>query len=798
MQQTAMDTSPGGQEDSPRGLFSVHDLQEGRARLASSSLRSASSRDDANDKVDAEVVAQNSSEHDAGRTPTSFARTIPLDVVQPKGTGKDLHVARGCALSADGSHAAFNCVDPDGFPFLAIFEIATTAPPVCLTVDREATWRTRDDSEQETPEETAGQTPPANRSRQKTIDRELDVESIWEELMETLKPPPAARGCSLSSSGRVAIAYGESGWIVVWRDVHHSHLNCEGHRKAEVIRPYDVSLSFKEEAHSRTINYCHFTGDEKRFISCADDMTVRIWNVEGEAVQCEGVLRGHTRAVRSCSMCNDGSVVVSCTHSTTSVWPVCRQPEKLTASLPRAYRERLSMSPVKSRSRSQTWSAGKDVTGCTVSRDGSLAVSCSATGQVVVWDVSDFAGWTPEKYETQYNLWLELSDLSSGEVSRTSSVANSSRPFARRVCILHETGAESTVRCALSADASRVIAFCKHSVVVWNIGSVSCEAKLEHGHKHEVTDTGCAVDATGQRVLTCARDKSVVWNLSAGNHVEELDIPYDDVPSLVEKISGCGCNVTLDGRILLRDKDAGMYLCVLAKQDATADVERQSRHSYRADQLRKPECNAARPEDHSLKNWLELCGVQRRSTDVVEEVIKDFFKPDAANQLSTIPLFSKHPKAQLDGLAKAMRTITYKKNAYIMKQGDPGNEIFICRKGRLSVYVTNKALPGGQQCVRLITAGEHFGEGGFLEASFKRSASIKATTEVECSCLSKADYYTVCSSSADTDDKLAQAGIEEKRKDEKVGRRKLQKYKSASTMRIQVAAEPPPAAPPAG
>jgi WD40 repeat protein len=272
-----MDRSAGGQEDSPRGLFSVQDLQEGRARLGrTSSLRSVSSRDDAND----EVVAQNSSEHDAGRT--SFARTIPLDVVQPKGTGKDLHVARGCALSADGSHAAFNCVDPGGFPFLAIFEIATKAPPVCLIVDREATWRTRDDSEQETPEETAGQTPPANRSRQKTIDRELDVESIWEELMETLKPPPAARGCSLSSSGRVAIAYGESGWIVVWRDVHHSHLNREGHPKAEVI---PASVSFKEEAHSRTINYCHFTGDEKRFISCADDMTVRIWNVEGEAVQ---------------------------------------------------------------------------------------------------------------------------------------------------------------------------------------------------------------------------------------------------------------------------------------------------------------------------------------------------------------------------------------------------------------------------------------------------------------------------------------------------------------------------------
>lgn len=95
-------------------------------------------------------------------------------------------------------------------------------------------------------------------------------------------------------------------------------------------------------------------------------------------------------------------------------------------------------------------------------------------------------------------------------------------------------------------------------------------------------------------------------------------------------------------------------------------------------------------------------------------------------------LFSNLALEQLLALEKIVRSNTYAKGSYIIKQGEAGSHLYIIDKGTVDVIINNKTV--GQ-----MTAGHHFGELALL-ANVPRKATIKANSEATLYIIDKVDF----------------------------------------------------------
>lgn len=66
----------------------------------------------------------------------------------------------------------------------------------------------------------------------------------------------------------------------------------------------------------------------------------------------------------------------------------------------------------------------------------------------------------------------------------------------------------------------------------------------------------------------------------------------------------------------------------------------------------------------------------------------------------------------------------------IVREGDPGNSFFLIKKGEVEVSKEDKFITK-------IVEGQYFGESVFNREEVKRSATIKAISEVECLSIEK-------------------------------------------------------------
>lgn len=105
--------------------------------------------------------------------------------------------------------------------------------------------------------------------------------------------------------------------------------------------------------------------------------------------------------------------------------------------------------------------------------------------------------------------------------------------------------------------------------------------------------------------------------------------------------------------------------------------------------------------------------------------------------LARVELLAALTAAEIETVNTHTRHETYARGQTIFREGDPGKELFIVTKGRVSAYI---GQPGGGD-IRLVTfaPGTVFGELAILDAG-PRSASVIAEDDVVCYVLSDAQF----------------------------------------------------------
>ena len=98
--------------------------------------------------------------------------------------------------------------------------------------------------------------------------------------------------------------------------------------------------------------------------------------------------------------------------------------------------------------------------------------------------------------------------------------------------------------------------------------------------------------------------------------------------------------------------------------------------------------------------------------------------------------FSKLSDQSIDMLSHKFTMVTFPKGTEVLKEGDPANEFYFVRQGRLEVTKNTKH---GLAKMSVISSGQGFGEVPLLTNSL-RSASVRALTDVVLYHLSKPDF----------------------------------------------------------
>ncbi|CAK0883906.1 unnamed protein product [Prorocentrum cordatum] len=105
---------------------------------------------------------------------------------------------------------------------------------------------------------------------------------------------------------------------------------------------------------------------------------------------------------------------------------------------------------------------------------------------------------------------------------------------------------------------------------------------------------------------------------------------------------------------------------------------------------------------------------------------------------SKVPLFSTLAPSELPLVAGAFSVVEYKEDEVIIKQGDPGRELFIIESGRVAV---NVQWPWLEDPVRVqeLEEGSYFGEEALLSGA-PRSASLVALEDCKLWVLERSDF----------------------------------------------------------
>ncbi|TME50423.1 MAG: Crp/Fnr family transcriptional regulator [Chloroflexi bacterium] len=103
---------------------------------------------------------------------------------------------------------------------------------------------------------------------------------------------------------------------------------------------------------------------------------------------------------------------------------------------------------------------------------------------------------------------------------------------------------------------------------------------------------------------------------------------------------------------------------------------------------------------------------------------------DPVAVLAESTLFRAVPPAELEALAPAATSRTFKKGNYIFRQGDLGNALYVVRRGQVKISRMGR---GGEEAVfAVLMAGDSFGEIALLSGDAERTADAQAMELTEC------------------------------------------------------------------
>jgi small-conductance mechanosensitive channel len=107
--------------------------------------------------------------------------------------------------------------------------------------------------------------------------------------------------------------------------------------------------------------------------------------------------------------------------------------------------------------------------------------------------------------------------------------------------------------------------------------------------------------------------------------------------------------------------------------------------------------------------------------------------------LSRVDVFRALDAGKIDRLSRRMRMIMYGPGEVVLRQGDPGDSLYVVRAGRVAVQV---GADGARKEVATLTAGQFFGEMSLMTGE-SRSATVVAKTDCECYIVDKESFQEV-------------------------------------------------------
>jgi MFS family permease len=119
--------------------------------------------------------------------------------------------------------------------------------------------------------------------------------------------------------------------------------------------------------------------------------------------------------------------------------------------------------------------------------------------------------------------------------------------------------------------------------------------------------------------------------------------------------------------------------------------------------------------------------------------------------LRAVPLFARLSLATLDKLAARLTLEEHPTGAVIMREGEPGDTLYIVQDGELSVYSQPPDAPRGEELgprVDTILAQDYFGEAALLREA-PRTATVRTDTRARLYRLGRADFQWLLARSAE-------------------------------------------------
>ena len=107
--------------------------------------------------------------------------------------------------------------------------------------------------------------------------------------------------------------------------------------------------------------------------------------------------------------------------------------------------------------------------------------------------------------------------------------------------------------------------------------------------------------------------------------------------------------------------------------------------------------------------------------------------------LSRVDVFRALDAGKIDRLSRRMRMIMYGPGEVVLRQGDPGDSLYVVRAGSVAVQV---GADGARKEVATLTAGQFFGEMSLMTGE-SRAATVVAKTDCECYIVDKESFREV-------------------------------------------------------
>jgi sigma-B regulation protein RsbU (phosphoserine phosphatase) len=104
----------------------------------------------------------------------------------------------------------------------------------------------------------------------------------------------------------------------------------------------------------------------------------------------------------------------------------------------------------------------------------------------------------------------------------------------------------------------------------------------------------------------------------------------------------------------------------------------------------------------------------------------------------SIPLFKDIPPAEMAAIVSSLPTATFAAGAYLFRDGDAGDNLFVVRDGELEVVLA--AESPDEMLLRVIGPGEYVGEMGLILEDGKRTATVRARKESRAWVMSRARF----------------------------------------------------------